>query len=232
MSSAAGDLPRPQPRPRPAGKSAPKTNNKPQNAKYIHGVTQIDRTKGTGVPPRKGEAQEVVPSLLIGVPKCRACYKEVQPCDCGKDLFETDVNVYWTQASGYWDLDLAAVKKCEDIAIAEAKRMDMKCVVLRSEHHNTASKFDRTGRKTGYIPSDWHITLYLGDDIETILLQGHCYTYVGKNTAFPQCKLKEGNRTILEPHEIFERLTLEEAAPQVYWGINGSCGWIMIVANS
>lgn len=227
MPSSARDLPRFKPRPRAAGKSAAQYNkNKLQNAKYIHGVTEIDRTKGTSVPWKHGEPQAVAPSLIVGEPKCRACYKKVQPCDCGQPLFETDVNVYWTEASGYWDLSLLAVRKCEEIAILEARRLGMKCVVLRSEHHNTATKFDRTGRKTGYIPADWHITLYLGDDIEKVLLQGHCYTFVGKNTAFPQSKLKEGYRTILEPHEIIERLTLQEAGPQAYWGINGSCGWI------
>lgn len=227
MPFLAREFPRPKPRARPAGKSASNNNrNKLQNAKYIHGETEIDRTKDTSIPWKHGESQAVIPSLIVGEPKCRECYNKVQPCECGQPLFESDVNVYWTETSGYWDLSLLAVRKCEDIAILEARRLGMKCVVLRSEHHNTATKFDCTGRKTGYIPADWHITLYLGESIEKLLLQGHCYTYVGKNTAYPQCKLKEGNRTLLEPHEVLERLTLQEAAPQIYWGINGSCGWI------
>jgi hypothetical protein len=232
VTLVARDLPRARPRPasRPGlgGKPAANySNNKPQNEKYTHGVTKIDRSKGTGVPWKHYGEQEVVPSLLVGEPRCRECYAEVGvKCDCGKPKVETDVNVYWTAASGYWDQNLLAVRKCEDIAIREARRLGMKCVVLRSSHHNTATKFDATGRKTGHIPADWHITLYLGDSIQKLLLQGHCYTFMGKNGIFPQCKMKPGQRTVLEAHEIIERLTLEEAAPQVYWGINGSCGWI------
>lgn len=40
-----------------------------------------------------------------------------------------------------------------------------------------------------------------------------------------QCKLYAGQRTILEPHELMQRLTLKDAEPQVYWGMNGSAGY-------
>ncbi|KAG8164166.1 hypothetical protein KVR01_006084 [Diaporthe batatas] len=228
MSSSARELPRPKQGSRPAGKSNAKTKNKLQNAKYIHGHTEIDRSKGGGVPWKMGEMQKVAESLIVGTPKCRACYTLTPPCDCGKPLYETEVNVFWTRASGYLRLALPTVKRCEDILIREAKRLGMKCVVLRSDHHNTATMFDRTGRKTGYMPADWHITVYLGDDINHLLLQGHVYTFVGRNTEFPLSKLHEGNRKILETHELLEGLTLEEAAPEAFWGLRGSCGWVNV----
>lgn len=219
----------PKPRPRPGGKSYPPKDKTRQNAKYIHGVTVIDRTKGTSLSLKNGEEQQLIPSLLIGEKKCRFCYEDVQPCGCGKPLFETDVNVFWTKSSSYLRLGFPAVRKCEDIAMAEAKNLGMTCVVLRSEHHNTATEFTRTGRKTNrFIPADWHITLSHGDATDKLLLQGHVYLFMGKDTKVPQCKLEPGNRTILEPHEIFEQLTLQEASVDVYWGINGSCGWVSV----
>lgn len=219
----------PKPRPRPGGKSFQPKDKVRQNAKYTHGVTVIDRSQGTSLPRRKGEEQKLISSLLVGEPKCRACY-EVQPCECGKPLFKTDViNVYWTQSSSYKRLGFAAVRKCEDIAMAEAKRLGMSCVILRSEHHNTATEFTRTGRRTGrFIASDWHITLTLGDATDKLLLQGHCYLFMGRGTEVPQCKLAAGNRKILEPHEMLEQLTLEEASVATYWGVNGSCGWVFV----
>lgn len=229
MQSAPNQHPKPRPKPRPTGKSAPKKRSTLQNAKYIPGVTVIDRSKGTTIPMKGSEVQRVIPSLLTGVAKCRSCYDAYPTCDpkCPEPLFVPEIDVYWTQASGYMKLPFAAVRKCEDIAMAEAKSFGMSCVILRSDHHNTAAEYTRTGRRTGrYVPADWHITLYHGDAKDQLLLQGHCYTFVGANTEFPQCKLTEGNRTILEPHEILEKLTLEEAKPQVYWGMNGSCGWI------
>lgn len=67
---------------------------KRQNAKYVHGVTQIDRTKACPMPSSSnGEEQQLELSLLRGQKKCRYCYKETQPCDCGKDLYETEVDV-------------------------------------------------------------------------------------------------------------------------------------------
>lgn len=219
----------PKPRPRGPGKFGPPKNKVRQNAKYIHGVTVIDRSKGISMPSKDGKEQELLPSLLIGEKRCRACYKDEQPCGCGKPLFDPEINLYWTESSGYMSLGFPVVRKCEDIAMEEAKRLGMACVVLRSDHHNTATEFNRTGRKTGrYIPADWHITLSYGDDTDKLLLQGHCYVFTGKDTEVPQCKLAPGNRKILEPHEKFEQLTLEEASAEVYWGINGSCGWVYV----
>lgn len=218
-----------RPRPKAAGKFGPPKDKIRQNAKYIHGVTEIDRSKGTSMPQKGGKDQELIPSLLIGEKRCRACYTDEPSCECGKPLFDPDVNVWWTESSSYMDLGFAAVRKCEDIAMEEARRLGMSCVVLRSEHHNTATEFNQTGRKTGrYIAADWHITLSLGDAKDKLLLQGHCYLFMGKGTEVPQCKLAPGNRKILEPHEKLEQLTLEEAPEAVYWGINGSCGWVFI----
>lgn len=217
----------PKPKPRPGGKSFPPRGKIQQNAKYIHGVTVIDRSLGTSLPPKNGKEQELIPSLLVGEPKCRACYE--LNCKCGKPLFETDINIFWTKSSRYRRMDFPAVRKCEDIAIAECKRLGMSCAVLRSEHHNTATEFTRTGKKTGrFIESDWHITLTLGDAKDKLLLQGHVYLFMGKDAEVPQCKLAPGNRKILEPHEIFEQLTLENAPVETYWGMNGSCGWVLV----
>lgn len=229
MSSRTREHPRP--RPRPGGKSFPPKERNLQNAKYIHGVTVIDRSKGASLPKKGGEAQVLIPSLIVGVPKCRFCYED-QPCECGQPLFVSDtVNVYWTESSRYFKLGFPAVRKIENIAMAEAKNLGMPCVVLRSEHHNTATEFTLTGKRTGrYVPADWHVTLNHGDDTDKLLLQGHVYLFMGKNgdTTAPQCKLAPGNRTILEPHEILEQLTLEDAACEVYWGVNGSCGWVSV----
>ncbi|POS75547.1 hypothetical protein DHEL01_v206051 [Diaporthe helianthi] len=219
--------PRAGPRPRPMGKWVQK--EKPQNSKYVHGVTVIDRSKGTPVPEKRGQEQITAISLLAGEMKCRLCYEDYPRCKpiCPEPRYVSDVNVYWTESSGYRNLPITTVRKSEDIAMAEAKRLGMSCVVLRSDHHNTAAEFTRTGKFTGrYVAADWHITLYLGDDIERLLLQGHVYTFVGANKEFPRCKLAEGNRTILESHEVWANLTIEEAAPDTYWGINGSLGWV------
>lgn len=175
---------------------------------------------------KNGKEQELIPSLLRGEETCRECY-EAQPCECGKPLFNSDVDVYWTASSPYMQLGFPAVRKLEDIAMDEARRLGMSCVVIRSDHHNTATEFNRTGRKTGrIIPADFHVTLSHGDSPQKLLLQGHCYLFVGKNKEVPQCKLAPGYRTILEPHEIIEKLSLEDAAVDVYWGINGSCGFV------
>lgn len=219
----------PRPRPRAAGKFGPPKDKIRQNAKYIHGETVIDRSKGTSMPQKGNQNQELVPSLLVGEKRCRGCYTDEQTCECGIPLFDPDITVYWTESSGYMKLDFPIVRKCEDIAMDEARQLGMSCVVLRSDHHNTATQFDQTGRKTGrYIAADWHITLSLGDGPDKLLLQGHCYVFTGKDTAVPQCKLAPGNRKILEPHEKFENLSLEDARPEVYWGINGSCGWVYV----
>lgn len=214
------------------GKPDPKQNRKvkTKDSKYVHGVTKIDRTKACPIPKTSnGQEQVLEPSLLIGQKKCRHCYnKNPQPCDCGQDLYETDVSVFWTKSSGYRKLAIPVVRKCEDIAMLEAKRLGMSCVVIRKEQHNTYTQRDYTGRKTGMHPAaDWHITLYLGDAVDKLLLAGHLYVFMnGKNQ--PQCKLNAGNRTALEPHEQLEGLTLKDATPEVYWGINGSCGWDFI----
>lgn len=216
----------PKPKPRPGGKSFPPRGKTKQNAKYIHGVTVIDRSLGTSL-TQKGKEQELIPSLLVGEPKCRACYE--RGCKCGKPLFTTSIDVYWTKSSPYLGMGFPAVRKCEDIAMAECKRFGMSCVVLRSQHHNTAAEFTRTGKRTGrFIDSDWHITLNLGDAQDKLLLQGHCYLYMGKGIEVPQCKLAPGNRQIIEPHEMFEQLTLEELPVDTYWGMNGSCGWVLV----
>lgn len=218
--------PREFPRPRPRGRFGPlKDQKKKQNAKYVDGVTVIDRSKGTML-TKQGKEQELIPSLLIGEKICRACYED-QPCKCGKPLFDTDVNLYWTASSPYRKTSVLAVRKLEDIVMEEARRLGMSCVVLRSEHHATATEFDHTGRKTGrFIDADWHATLMLGDGPDKLLLQGHVYLFMGKGTDAPQCKLKPGNRKILEPHEIFEQMSLQDAAVDQYWGVNGSCGWV------
>lgn len=214
-----------QPNPKKGGKL-----NK-RNAKYVHGVTRIDRTKACPVPKTaNGGEQQLDASLLRGKPRCRYCYKQnMQPCDCGKDLYETEVDIFWTRTSGYYSLLFPVVRKVEDIAILEAKRLGMSCVIIRKEQHNTYTQRDqKTGRRTGvHPPSDWHITVYLGDAANKLLLEGHCYVFCNGNgsNARPQCKLNPGNRTILEPHELLERLTLKDAAPDVYWGMEGSCGW-------
>lgn len=200
-----------------------------QNAKYVHGVTKVDRTKACPIPKTSnGDEPRLEPSLLRGKKKCRYCYsKDPKPCDCGKDLYETEADVFWTRASGYLKLAFPVVRKCEDIVIEEAKRLGMTCAIIRQEHHNTYTQRDVTGRITGHPPADWHITVYLGDSADKLLLQGHCYIYMsGKNQ--PQCKLKPGNRTILETHELLERLSLKDAAPETYWGMNGSAGWEFI----
>lgn len=232
MPSAPREPPRPRGRPRPAGRWVQK--EKPQNAKYIDGVTVIERSKAIPIPDKKGQEQDTVSSLRIGVQKCRRCYEDEPMCEpsCPEPRYLPDVNVYWTESSGFRGLAFTTVRKCEDIAMLEAKRLGMSCVVLRSDHHNTAAEFTRTGKFTGrYRPADYHITIYLGDDIEQLLLQGHVYTYVGSKKNYPQCKLKEGNRSLLESHEIFENLTIEEAEPQTYWGLNGSCGWVNSVGE-
>lgn len=225
MASGPRDFPRARPKPCSNLFSKPKEL---QNAKYIPGVTQLDRSKASMVPPIRGKVQDIVPSLLVGEPRCRGCYKEDdEPCECEQPLFYTDITVYWTRASRYLSMDPRVIRKCEDIAMQEARNLGMKFVVLRSKHHNTATEFTFTGRKTGnFIPADWHITLYLGEAFNRLLLQGHCNTYVGKDKSVPQCKLKSGNRTLLENHELFEKLTLAEAKPESYWGINGSAGWV------
>lgn len=207
-----------------------RSKQKRVNSKYVHGVTRIDRTKACPIPlTSNGGEQELEPSLLRGQKKCRYCYnKTPKPCDCGKDLFETDVDIFWTKSSGYRSLMFPIVRKIEDIAIAEAHRLGISCVIMRKEHHSTYTQRDHTGRKTGaHLPSDAHITVYLGDAANKLLLEGHCYVFINSKKQ-PQCKLSAGNRTILEPHELLEGVTLKDAAPDVYWGMNGSCGWDFI----
>lgn len=201
--------------------SGPFKRSRPE-AQYVHGVTIIDRSKAC-LPLAAGE-EDPIPSLLRGQPTCRSCY-EGPPCKCGNEPYETEVDVYWTALSDYLNLAFLSVRKCEDIAIAEAKRLGMSCVIIRKEQHRTVAERTKTGKKTGrQVPADWHITMYLGDARDEMLLQGHCYVFVGKQ-GVPVFKLHEGKRTILEPHEIMQKLTLQEAEPQVYWGIGGSCGY-------
>lgn len=213
----------------PNGRCVPKKEGQKRlNAKYVHGVTKINRSQACPIPTGvDGQEPELEPSLSRGQKKCRSCYKKTQPCKCGTELYETDVDVIWTRSSAYQRLPLPVVRRLEDIAIAEAKCLGMSCVIIRKEQHNTYTQRDETGRKTGLHPrSDWHITVYFGDTRDKLLLQGHCYLFMNSKQK-PQCKLREGNRTILEPHELLERLTLKEAAPAVYWGMNGSAGWVM-----
>lgn len=192
-------------------------------AQYIHGVTVIDRSRACKYPLKPGE-KKPLPSLLRGKPTCRTCY-EGPPCDCGSTPHVSEVNVYWTSTSKYLSLGLASVRRCEDIAVAEAKRLGMSCIIIRKEQHKTFTQRTKTGKRTGrHLPADWHITIYLGDSVDELLLQGHTYVFMGKKNV-PQCKLHSGQRTILEPHELMQKLTLKDAEPQTYWGINGTCGY-------
>lgn len=192
-------------------------------AQFIEGVTVIDRSRACSIPLKPGELPPL-PSLLRGKPVCRECYAG-PPCTCGGEPYETEIDVYWTSNSKYLTLALISVQKTENIAISEAKRLGMSCVIIRKEQHKTFTQRTKTGKKTGrYLPADWHITIFLGDGPNELLLQGHTYVFMGKKNV-PQCKLLPGQRTILEPHELMQRLTLKEAQPQVYWGMNGSCGY-------
>lgn len=56
------------------------------------------------------------------------------------------------------------------------------------------------------------ITIFLGDGLKELLLQGHIYVLIGKKNV-PQYKLLPGQQTILEPHELMLRLSLKEAQP-------------------
>lgn len=200
----------------------PASRSRPE-AQYVPEVTTIDRSRACSIPLKPGEKKPLA-SLLRGKPKCRNCYMG-PPCSCGGEPYETECDIYWTSTSKYLTLDFPSVRKCEDIVIAEAKRLGMSCVIIRKEQHKTFTQRTRTGRKTGkYLPADWHITIYLGDAIDKMLLQGHTYVFMGKKNV-PQCKLHEGQRTILEPHELMQKLTLKDAQAQVYWGLNGSCGY-------
>lgn len=206
-----------------AGKAKFPVKRPRQEAQYIPGVTILDRSRACRMPMKPGEKRPSA-SLLRGKPKCRNCYAG-PPCICGGEPYESEIDVYWTFTSKYLTLDLLSVRRCEDIAIEEAKRLGMSCVIIRKEQHKTFTQRTRTGKKSGrYLPADWHITMYIGDAEEELLLQGHCYVFMGRRNV-PQCKLQAGIRTILEPHELMQKLTLKEAQPQVYWGMNGSCGY-------
>lgn len=98
-----------------------------------------------------------------------------------------------------------------------------------------------TKRLTGtLLEADWHLTLYLGDSIDKLYLEGHCYVAMGSKkskglrelpkfqkdlTMYPAKRLLPGNRKHLEPHEILAGLTIADADVQVYWGMNGCCGY-------
>lgn len=148
-------------------------------AQYVHGVTVIDRSRASSIPLKPDEERPLA-SLLRGKPKCRDCYAG-PPCPCGAEPYETEVDVYWTSGSNYLELDFGSVRKCEDIAIQEAKRLGMKCIIIRKEQHKTFTQRTKTGKKTGkYPPADWHITICIGDSEDKMLLQGHVYLFMGK----------------------------------------------------
>jgi hypothetical protein len=95
----------------------------------------------------------------------------------------------------------------------------------------------RTNRRTKrQVPADAHITIYLGNRPDFLLLQGHLFVLeYGKRhgdchpaleTAYPIAVMSAGQRRILQDQDRKAGYTLDTAPTAEYWGMNGSCGFL------
>ncbi|KAK1764230.1 hypothetical protein QBC33DRAFT_517854 [Phialemonium atrogriseum] len=107
-----------------------------------------------------------------------------------------------------WLCDLRIISSeranaCEYIARTEARRLGFPCVAIRRVNHNT-------------VPADPHLTVFIGESLENVQLQGHIYIIEGPG----RVPLR-----IARPHE---RCIIRDGSRQTgteYWGFNGSCGY-------
>jgi hypothetical protein len=132
----------------------------------------------------------------------------------------SDPDVYWL---GHPRLEKPQLNACSNIARGEAIQRRLTVVVVRRGHHNTVLRRDATGRtvtnpNTGrpqVDPSDWHLTILLGNSLEDIVLQGHIYVNVDDN-CIPTGVMDPEDRTVIHPGK--------QRVPTEYWGVNGSLG--------